>query len=195
MCDEWNESFESFRNWAYNNGYNDSLTIDRKNNDKGYSPDNCRCVSYAIQNINTGIRKDNTSGFKGVSLDKGKWRAIINIKGKSHFLGYFDTAEEASEVYEEAFLERENLYDKEEEAKFKKGYLITDMRFQNEMQAVIDHKGITIRVKRPGTDVGSTHESETGLDKATFQYEIDNDGTIDELIEKVREILKSNNIV
>lgn len=42
VCREWNESFSAFEKWALSNGYQDDLTLDRENNDKGYSPDNCR---------------------------------------------------------------------------------------------------------------------------------------------------------
>ena len=45
MCDEWNKSFISFRDWCLKNGYKDGLTIDRINNEKGYEPSNCRLVS------------------------------------------------------------------------------------------------------------------------------------------------------
>lgn len=42
VCDEWNLSFMNFYKWAIQNGYKDGLTLDRINNEKGYSPDNCR---------------------------------------------------------------------------------------------------------------------------------------------------------
>ena len=41
VCTEW-ERFEPFRDWSLLNGYKDGLSIDRIDNDKGYSPDNCK---------------------------------------------------------------------------------------------------------------------------------------------------------
>ena len=52
VCDEWLNDFQAFYDWAMSNGYKDNLTIDRIDNDKGYSPDNCRWVSYEIQENN-----------------------------------------------------------------------------------------------------------------------------------------------
>jgi ABC-type oligopeptide transport system ATPase subunit len=72
-------------------------------------------------------------------------------------------------------------------------WIITDMRFPNEMEAVELREGITIRVVRQ--DMHSleamipAHASETALDDAKFDYTIENNGTLDELVEKVREIL------
>lgn len=42
MCDEWKDDFMEFYKWAIDNGYNDTLTIDRVNNDKNYEPNNCK---------------------------------------------------------------------------------------------------------------------------------------------------------
>lgn len=85
-------------------------------------------------------------------------------------------------------------------------WCITDMRFPNEMEAVVKRNGITIRVirsfnhkmrsKETGTlDLTPLHPSETALDDAEFDYEIMNDGTIEDLVEKVREILIKENII
>jgi len=52
VCDEWNNDFVAFMNWAYANGYTDELTIDRIDNDKGYSPDNCRWTTSDAQQRN-----------------------------------------------------------------------------------------------------------------------------------------------
>ena len=73
-------------------------------------------------------------------------------------------------------------------------WIITDMRFPNELEAVEERKGITIRVVRPGTTTG-THPSEIALDGHTMHYEIINDGTIEDLVEKVRQILIEQGIL
>lgn len=59
VCDEWQE-FEPFYDWAMANGYKEEIlpngknkwTIDRIDNDKGYSPDNCRWADFETQNAN-----------------------------------------------------------------------------------------------------------------------------------------------
>lgn len=74
-------------------------------------------------------------------------------------------------------------------------WIITDMRFENELEAVVKHKGITIRVVRPGRTLTGTHPSETALDGFIMHYEIINDGTLEDLVEKVRKILINENII
>lgn len=48
VCNEW-DNYVSFRDWALNNGYKIGLTIDRVDNDRGYSPENCRFVDQKTQ--------------------------------------------------------------------------------------------------------------------------------------------------
>lgn len=53
ICDEWLE-FIPFRDWSLNNGYTDTLTIDRwPNNDGNYEPSNCRWVTRTENLRNT----------------------------------------------------------------------------------------------------------------------------------------------
>lgn len=52
VCDEWLNNFESFYEWAINNGYKDDLSLDRINNNEGYSPKNCRWATMKEQGNN-----------------------------------------------------------------------------------------------------------------------------------------------
>ena len=52
VCDEWKDNFINFKTWALNNGYEDTLSIDRIDNNKNYGPDNCRWATLQEQNSN-----------------------------------------------------------------------------------------------------------------------------------------------
>jgi hypothetical protein len=76
-------------------------------------------------------------------------------------------------------------------------WIITDSRFPNDVEKVKSLGGITIRVNRPECeDRIDEHFSETALDNYEgFNYIINNNGTIEELIEKVKVILIKENII
>ena len=52
VCDEWLNDPASFVSWAMSHGWKKGLSIDRIDNDAGYSPDNCRFTTTTIQNRN-----------------------------------------------------------------------------------------------------------------------------------------------
>lgn len=93
---------------------------------------------------------------------------------------------------------KRNLYDREW---FNKPphWIITDLRFRNEAEAVQKENGLLIRVNRNSStkdlNKKSQHISETDLDNyESFDYVIDNDGNLNELIDKVKDILDEEGI-
>ena len=109
ICDEWKNDFVSFYNWSILNGYeeNKGLSIDRIDNDAGYSPENCRWVTRTIQARNQRIPKNNTSGYKGVYLNKktNKYMSCIKVDKNKIFLGSFPTAVEGAITYNNYIIE------------------------------------------------------------------------------------------
>lgn len=82
ICQEWND-FNLFRKWALDNGYNETAnrgicTLDRKNVNDNYSPNNCRWVDMKEQSNN----KRNTIflSLNGESHPLTEWAKITNIK-------------------------------------------------------------------------------------------------------------------
>ena len=71
VCDEWRASFEAFHLWAAENGYDDTLTIDRVDNDRGYSPDNCRFASNDDQQRNK--RNNRLLTARGKTMTLAEW--------------------------------------------------------------------------------------------------------------------------
>ena len=81
VCDEWQE-FQPFYDWAMANGYDENAkrgqcTIDRIDNNKGYSPDNCRWVNQTVQARNT--RKNRLITYNNETHCISEWAEIFNI--------------------------------------------------------------------------------------------------------------------
>lgn len=77
VCKEWIDDFSAFQKWALANGYKEGLTIDRKDNDKGYSPDNCRWTDRKIQGNNK--RNCRYITYKGQRKTVAEWSEITGI--------------------------------------------------------------------------------------------------------------------
>jgi len=70
VCPGWH-NFETFQSWALANGYSENLTIERMDNDKGYSPDNCKWATNKEQANN---RRSNVNiTFNGITQTIAQW--------------------------------------------------------------------------------------------------------------------------
>lgn len=78
VCQEWLDDFMNFYNWSMENGYSDDLSIDRINNDKGYSPENCRWATKKKQANNT--RSTVFLTYKGETKPASEWSKITGIR-------------------------------------------------------------------------------------------------------------------
>lgn len=65
ICDDWKNNYSNFYKWAYSNGYNDNLTIERIDINGNYEPSNCTWITMKDQ------AKNRTSN---------KWVCIDNVK-------------------------------------------------------------------------------------------------------------------
>lgn len=74
-------------------------------------------------------------------------------------------------------------------------WIITDVRFPNELKTTEDKGGIVIRVINPRIISTDTHLSETALDNHTFGTTLTNDDTIETLINKTRRILEIHKLL
>jgi hypothetical protein len=77
VCDEWVNDFMAFYNWAMTNGYSDELTIDRIDNSKGYSPENCRWATEKEQGRNK--RNNVLITLNGETRCVSEWAEITGI--------------------------------------------------------------------------------------------------------------------
>ena len=79
----------------------DGIEVDHINrNPRDNRKSNLRLCDRKQNKANTGIISTNTSGYKGVSLHKGKWQASIRIDGRLRYLGRYETKEEAAKAYD-----------------------------------------------------------------------------------------------
>ncbi len=54
LCGEWANDFKSFYDWSMKNGYDDTLTLQRKDLTKDYCPDNCFFAKQTKRNLKKG---------------------------------------------------------------------------------------------------------------------------------------------
>ena len=95
ICDEWND-YQVFHDWMMEHGWEPGLTLERIDNDKGYSPDNCRIATWKEQVRNR--RKTVYLTYKNEKKPLSEWVEIfgLNMKtcyGRLHDYGWSNPEE------------------------------------------------------------------------------------------------------
>ena len=78
VCDEWRDDFQAFYDWCVMNGWKKGLDIDRIDNDKDYSPENCRFITRRVNLNNT--RKNRYIEFDGKRMTISQWGLYLGGK-------------------------------------------------------------------------------------------------------------------
>ena len=106
VCSGWYKNFKAFKEWALSNGYSETLSLDRIDNDGNYEPSNCRWADSFTQAQNKSrLRKDNKTGFTNVSFVDNKYLATITVNKQMFNLGRYETAREAAIAYNNFVIE------------------------------------------------------------------------------------------
>lgn len=80
VCQEWQDDFMNFYNWAINNGYKDNLTLDRINVNGNYEPDNCRWADKITQQNN--MRTNRYITYNEETHTVAEWARLLNVPAK-----------------------------------------------------------------------------------------------------------------
>lgn len=78
VCEEWKNNFNHFAEWAYKNGYNENLTLDRIDVNGDYEPSNCRWVTLKQQENNRS--NNHLITYKNETKTLAQWAEEKNIK-------------------------------------------------------------------------------------------------------------------
>ena len=90
ICDEWKNDFIAFYNWSIENGYKEEtngksniniLSIDRIDNNKGYSPENCRWVNMKTQARNSS--RCHYLTYKNLTKCISEWAEFLDVNERT----------------------------------------------------------------------------------------------------------------
>jgi hypothetical protein len=153
-----------------------------------------------VKLVGSGLRQD---GFDGVKIPVIKPMSVRDLLQKLGTEAMRDGLHKdvwANALFSDYKPKKEkisNSSDSEEYSSTLPNWIITDTRFPNELGAIKHHSGITIKIVRDSdNEIGSQHSSETALDHMKdWDYIVDNNGTVEELKQKLYEILSKESLI
>jgi hypothetical protein len=77
LCNEWLNDYLAFKKWSIENGYSESLSIERIDVNQGYSPDNCKWIPMKEQAMNKRTSLMITA--RGETRCLAEWSRIVGI--------------------------------------------------------------------------------------------------------------------
>jgi hypothetical protein len=86
VCKEWKSSFINFKEWSFESGYKEGLSLDRIDNSKGYCPENCRWVTMKQQQNNRTNNVIITLNEETHTLSE--WADKMNVKYSTFYGNY-----------------------------------------------------------------------------------------------------------
>ena len=104
VCDRWLK----LENFIEDMGERpEGLTIERKDNDGNYEPENCCWATYTTQLRNQRVKKTNQTGVNGITWKKDRGKYHVRIQGdyKQHHVGYYESLPKAIEARKQAELQ------------------------------------------------------------------------------------------
>lgn len=101
VCDRWRDPDHGYQCFLEDMGERPSraYSIDRIAGSKVYSKETCRWATRDQQNRNVGLKKSNTSGYKGINKHGSGWTVEIRMDEGKKYIGLYKTKEEAAYAY------------------------------------------------------------------------------------------------
>lgn len=153
-----------------------------------------------VKLVGSGLRQDGLFGPKTPVIEQMSVRVLLQKLGTESMRNGLHENVWVNALFSDYRSRREKIVDSSDVDEYTSSmpnWIITDTRFPNELLSVKERNGITIKIVRDsGNEVGTQHISETALDHVEdWNYIIENNGSIEELKQKLFDILSKESLI
>ena len=153
-----------------------------------------------VKLVGSGLRQDGLFGPKTPVIEQMSVRDLLQKLGTESMRNGLHENVWVNALFSDYKPRREKIVDSSDVDEYTSSmpnWIITDTRFPNELLSVKERNGITIKIVRDsGNEVGTQHISETALDHVEdWNYIIENNGSIEELKQKLFDILSKESLI